>query len=92
MAKHLMIEGRVQGVGYRYAFSERAAELGLAGWVRNRSNGAVEACVDGPADALDAIIAWAHHGPASARVSKVTVANSAGNGALPAQFEIRPTA
>lgn len=91
MAKHLLIEGVVQGVGYRYAFAERATALGLAGWVRNRSNGAVEACVHGPAPALDAIVAWAHQGPAAARVNHVQVADDSEPAPAGAAFEIRPT-
>ena len=92
MAKRLLIEGVVQGVGYRYAFAERATALGLAGWVRNRSSGAVEASVHGPAAALDAIVAWAHQGPAAARVSTVRVADDTEPGPTGATFEIRPTA
>lgn len=92
MAKRLMIEGLVQGVGYRYAFAERAAALGLAGWVRNRSSGAVEACVYGPADAVQAIIEWAHKGPSAARVSHVQVVDDAEPAPSGATFDIRPTA
>lgn len=92
MAKRLLIEGVVQGVGYRYAFAERATALGLAGWVRNRGNGAVEASVHGQAAALDAIVAWAHQGPPAARVSRVQVADEAEPAPASAEFEIRPTA
>lgn len=73
MATHILVAGRVQGVGYRYAFADRATELGLAGWVRNRRDGTVEACVDGPAPAIDQIVAWARIGPAAARVDAVRV-------------------
>lgn len=59
MAKRLMISGRVQGVGYRAAFYEMAHSLHLHGWVRNRRDGAVEACVEGEAAAIEAIIVWA---------------------------------
>jgi acylphosphatase len=92
MAKHLMIEGLVQGVGYRYALAERATALGLAGWVRNRLNGAVEACVDGPPDAEKAIIEWARRGPGAARVTQVHVADDAEAAPGGGTFEIRPTA
>ncbi|WP_342116828.1 acylphosphatase [Pseudoduganella sp. OTU4001] len=88
----LLIEGLVQGVGYRYAFSERAAALGLAGWVRNRANGAVEASVHGPEAAVQAIIEWAHQGPRAARVSRVTVVGEDEPPPAAQQFEIRPTA
>ena len=91
MAKRLMIEGVVQGVGYRYAFAERAAALGLAGWVRNSSSGAVEACVHGPADAVQAIIDWSHRGPSAARVSQVHVSDDAEPAPAGATFDIRPT-
>jgi acylphosphatase len=91
-ANRLIIEGLVQGVGYRYAFAERAAALGLAGWVRNRVNGAVEASVHGPADAVQAIIAWAGQGPGAARVSRVEVMDEADPAPRADQFEIRPTA
>jgi len=91
MAKRLMIEGLVQGVGYRYAFAERAAALGLAGWVRNRSSGAVEASVHGPSDAVQSIIDWSHKGPSAARVSHVHVADDAEPAPPGATFDIRPT-
>ncbi|HEY0584815.1 MAG TPA: acylphosphatase [Pseudoduganella sp.] len=91
MAKRLTIEGLVQGVGYRYAFAERATALGLAGWVRNRASGAVEASVHGPAEAVSAIIEWAHKGPSAARVSLVHVADDPEPVPAGATFDIRPT-
>lgn len=90
-ARRLLIEGLVQGVGYRYAFADRANALGLAGWVRNRSNGAVEASVHGPEPALQEIIAWAHQGPRAARVDRVQVAQESEAAPALAQVEIRPT-
>ena len=91
LARRLLIEGLVQGVGYRYAFAERATALGLSGWVRNRSNGAVEASVHGPADAVQAIIEWAHQGPRAARVGRVQVAQETEAAPALAQVAIRPT-
>ncbi len=73
MAKHLRIEGIVQGVGYRVAFSRQARALQLAGWVRNRLDGSVEAIVAGDAAALQKIIDWARRGPPGARVSALDV-------------------
>src|SRR5258708_21746881 len=59
MAKHLVISGRVQGVGFRYSMSEEAARLGVTGWVRNRRDGTVEAVVGRAADAVRANPPWA---------------------------------
>jgi len=71
--RRLIIQGIVQGVAYRYHMTEAARRLGACGWVRNRSDGTVEALVSGDATAVAAIIAWARHGPPSARVSHVAV-------------------
>jgi acylphosphatase len=63
MPKHLTISGRVQGVGFRYGMAREACNLGVTDWVRNRRDGTVEAVVDGRAEAIESIIAWAQHGP-----------------------------
>jgi acylphosphatase len=86
MAKHLVISGRVQGVGFRYAMAEEAERLGVSGWVRNRRDGTVEAVVDG--DAADALLDWAKRGPPAARVIDVRVSEIAGGFE---GFEMRPT-
>jgi acylphosphatase len=78
VVKRLVISGRVQGVGFRYAFADEARELGLHGWVRNRRNGEVEAVVSGTASDVDAIVAWAHKGPPAAKVTAVTVEPATG--------------
>ena len=73
IARRLRIHGRVQGVWYRGSAIAEATRLGLAGWVRNRSEGTVEALAIGPLAAVEAFIAWAHRGPENARVSRVEV-------------------
>lgn len=88
MVRHLHIFGLVQGVGFRYHFMEQAQFLGIAGWVRNRRGGSVEATIAGTPEAVEALIAWARRGPAAAQVERVDV--SAAEGAF-AGFELRPT-
>jgi len=69
----LVIHGRVQGVFFRDSMRREAQMLGIAGWVRNRSDGTVEAAVQGePAD-VDAIARWAHRGPQHAQVERVEI-------------------
>ena len=71
---HLVVRGRVQGVWFRGSMQEEAARRRLAGWVRNRNDGAVEAEVEGERAAVDAMLDWARHGPPGARVTDVAVA------------------
>ncbi|MYM72975.1 acylphosphatase [Duganella sp. FT109W] len=77
MAKHLLITGLVQGVGYRASFARQAVDLGLRGWVRNLSDGSVEAEIAGDDAAIETIINWSHQGPPAARVDNVTVEDTA---------------
>ena len=69
--RHVTINGRVQGVGYRYFVEQAARSRDLEGWVRNRRDGSVEAVFSGPADAITAMIAACRRGPSSARVDAV---------------------
>ena len=66
--RQIRVTGRVQGVGYRYALRDEAQRLCLAGWVRNRADGSVEAVLQGDAAALERLVAWARRGPAAAHV------------------------
>ena len=68
---HLVIRGRVQGVGFRYFVARRAESLGLSGWVRNRPDGAVEAEAEGPRAALECLVQAVERGPSGARVTAV---------------------
>lgn len=68
---HLIIRGSVQGVGFRWAFSRQARHLALTGWVKNNPDGSVEALVEGPREALEALLEWSHVGPSLAQVETV---------------------
>jgi acylphosphatase len=69
--RHVVIHGRVQGVGYRAWTEVTALERGLEGWVRNRRDGSVEAVFGGPEDGVDAMIAECRRGPPGARVETI---------------------
>ena len=88
VTRHLAISGRVQGVGYRFYMQRKARELGLAGWVRNRHDGSVEAMIQGSPEGVEAMTAWARRGPPSAAVTDVQIADGSGDYA---GFEARPT-
>ena len=88
IVRRLEIRGRVQGVYYRASMVEAAQRLALGGWVRNRTDGSVEAMVAGPADAVAQLIAWARRGPPAAHVVGVEV--HPGDGQFD-RFEARPT-
>jgi len=68
---HATVEGRVQGVSFRYFVQEQALELGINGWVRNRWNGSVEVTVEGPRDKLEGLLQVLRVGPPMARVTNV---------------------
>ena len=90
LALQLTVSGRVQGVGYRYWAADRARELHLVGWVRNRRDGAVEAVISGPAAAVERMIALCGEGPPDAAVTVVELVGE-GTGVFDA-FTIEPTA
>ena len=75
---HLRIHGRVQGVWFRESMRAEAERLNVTGWVRNTPDGAVEAVIQGPAAAVEALLEWAHVGPPLARVDRVEVGDAQG--------------
>ena len=77
---HVVVSGRVQGVGFRYATLQRASSRGVAGWVRNNMDGSVEAVFEGESEQVEALVAWCHRGPAGARVDDVRVELEAPSG------------
>jgi acylphosphatase len=89
-ARHLVVRGRVQGVGYRDAAVQAAFTLGVAGWVRNRGDGTVEAHVQGEPESVDRFVEWCRRGPPLARVSGVDAADAALDESL-RDFAWRPT-
>lgn len=86
------VRGRVQGVGFRDGCMDGALRFGVAGWVRNRSDGTVEALLHGPAERLDALQRWLRHAIAAARVEAIDAVAVETPDPPPTRFERRPTA
>ncbi len=79
MVLHFLIQGRVQGVGFRWFVQREAAELELRGWVRNTEDGDVEVVAAGDAGNLDELRASLRRGPRGARVDRIVEHNLAEN-------------
>jgi acylphosphatase len=93
VTRHLRIAGRVQGVGYRDSLRREALANGVAGWVRNRRDGSVEAVLQGAPEAVEAVVVWAHRGPPAARVTGVDARAAEGELDRPHHgFDCLPTA
>ena len=88
--KRLRIHGRVQGVWFRESMRQEAERLAITGWVRNRMDGTVEAVVQGDAQAVDEMVAWARRGPRDAHVRRVEVDDEPADNF--SAFEKRPSA
>jgi acylphosphatase len=73
--RRVLVEGHVQAVGFRASCLRRAAQAGLAGWVRNTEHGDVEAVFEGSPPAVDELVAWCREGPAWARVDRIEVSD-----------------
>ncbi len=91
-AVRVRVRGRVQGVWFRGWTCQAAAGLGLAGWVRNCSDGSVEALFAGAPAAVEAMVAACWQGPPHARVDAVTVEDAGAEGDGVAGFGQVPTA
>ncbi|NDC14188.1 MAG: acylphosphatase [Synechococcaceae bacterium WB9_2_170] len=83
----LIVRGQVQGVGYRASCCGRAKDLGLSGWVRNRSDGSVEVEAEGPTQELTELRLWCEMGPSAASVNSVSVSQIGTTGSD--WFEVR---
>ena len=88
IAKHLRIRGRVQGVGFRQFVTRAAHDLHVSGWVRNRSDGSVEAIIAGTSEAVHMMIERARRGPSHAMVTACEVTDAHGSYT---RFEEHPT-
>jgi acylphosphatase len=78
--RRVRAHGRVQGVFFRDSVRREAARRGVAGWARNRGDGSVECVFEGPADGVDAMVAFVRDGPGHAEISSVDVADEAPEG------------
>ena len=88
IARRYVLSGRVQGVGFRYFTEAAASREGVHGWVRNLTDGRVEALIEGEATSVDRVEAALRRGPAGARVDEVTVEDVPPSG-RPTGFSIR---
>jgi acylphosphatase len=80
VARRVLVDGRVQGVGFRQACAEAARRRGLGGWVRNRRDGRVEAFFEGSVADVAHLVDWCRQGPVMASVSEVHVIDEAPTG------------
>jgi acylphosphatase len=88
MRLHLVVRGRVQGVGFRYFVREAARDLGLAGWVSNRPDGGVEVAAEGDEASMRSLCEALTRGPSGAAVSSVDDLDALG-GVLERPFSVR---
>jgi acylphosphatase len=87
VAKRVVVHGSVQGVFFRDTTRRRAESRGVAGWVRNNSDGTVEALFEGDPEAVDALGSFAGEGPRGAQVDRVEVSDAEPEGL--GGFEVR---
>ncbi|MER5974844.1 acylphosphatase [Streptomyces sp. NPDC002055] len=87
--RRVVVAGEVQGVFFRDTCRQEAVARGVAGWVRNRLDGTVEAVFEGAPERVAEMLAWTHHGPSAASVDEVSVEGGRPEGLT--GFEVRPT-
>ena len=87
---HALVDGQVQGVGFRYFVKNAADALSLTGWVRNKWDGRVEVLAEGPRDALEQLLQKLRRGPSSAFVSDIKLDWSPASGAY-SRFNVAPS-
>ena len=85
--RRVVVSGRVQGVGFRLAVARRAQSRGVAGWVRNRPDGTVEAVFEGDAAEVDSLVAFCREGPRGAFVERAETEREQLEGLV--RFDIR---
>jgi len=73
VTKKVIISGRVQGVFYRMSAKQKAENIGITGWVKNRSDGRVEAIFQGYSKKVDEMIKWCYMGPSLSKVENVDI-------------------
>ena len=78
--RHVVVHGFVQGVGFRYAVEQAARSRGVAGWVENRADGAVEAVFEGKREDVEALVDVCRRGPRGADVRAVSVVEEPAEG------------
>ncbi len=75
MKKHLVISGKVQGVGFRYWLQKLAIEKNICGWVKNKTSGNVEALIVGEKKEIQELIKLCEMGPGSAKIDYVRISD-----------------
>ena len=85
--RRLVVRGRVQGVFFRDGAARRAEQSEVSGWIANRSDGSVEAVLEGEVEAVEELVAWCRSGPEQASVTSVEVSEEEPRGE--AGFQVR---
>ena len=71
--RRIIVQGRVQGVGFRYSLARAAWSRGVAGWAGNRADGTVEAVFEGEPEAVESLVRFSEQGPRGAKVDRVEI-------------------